>query len=160
ELLVILRHANILEVLRHAVARDRGIERLGIRKIAAASLSQSALPRQAARDLAGAVSTEVEVDHGIFVADGGQRLPAVVHAHERYDELIGHAAVVRFLYSLYRIHVLPALGLGLDHGIESLQLAVPFLVAVHGVIASADAGDFAGAGLTHFLLQLLDVCRS
>src|SRR5205085_4402524 len=72
------------------------------------------------------------------------------------NELIGHPAIVGFLNSLHRIGVASAFALAFHHGSESFGLALPAAVAIHGVIAPADAGHFA-AIFAHRLLQLLHV---
>ena len=47
-----------------------------------------------------------------------------------------------------------------DHRVERLLLALPLLVAVHGVVAPADGRNLAHVVLAHLLLQLLDVARA
>ena len=79
---------------------------------------------------------------------------------ERNDELVGDAAVVRVLHALHRIGIAATLGVAEDHRVESFLLALPLLVAIHGIVAAADGGDLADAVLAHLLLQLLDVARA
>src|SRR5208282_3427100 len=112
---------------------------------------------KSARDLAGAIGAEVEVDAGVIVADAGQRLAAVVHADERQDELVGHALVVGILHPLHRIDVGAALAFAFNHRREGFLDALPAAVAVHGVIAAFDRSDLPDAVLAHLLLELLDV---
>ena len=49
-----------------------------------------------------------------------------------------------------------ALGLARDHRVEGLALALPALVAVHGVIAAVDRSDLGHAVFAHFLLELAE----
>ena len=118
---------------------------------------QSAVAGQGAGDLADAVGAEVEADAGIFVADGGQRLAAIVHANEGHDEFVGHTLVVGIFHALHRVDVFAAFAIAEDHGVEGLGNALPAAVAVHGVVASVDGSDLAGVVLAHLLLQLFQI---
>src|SRR6516162_7911215 len=119
-----------------------------------------AVARQAARNLAGAVGAKVEIDADVAVANGAYGFAATVSYDKGNDELIGNAAVVRLFDALHWIGIPAAFSVAVDHSVESFPLAVPFLVAVHGVITSADRGDLADTVLAHLLLQLFHVHRA
>src|SRR5262249_43273042 len=140
-----------LEALRRLFSRDGCVESFGVGQFAAALRCEAALPGQATRDLAGAIGAEVEIDYGIFIADRRQWLALAVQTDEWNDEFIGTVAAVRLLHALYRIDVLAAFRPALHHGVEGLQLAVPFLVAIHGIVAPAHRGHLACAEFTHLL---------
>ena len=76
ELLVILRHADVFQVFGNAAARDGCIQRFSVGQVAAALRGEAAFTGQAAGDLAGAVSAEIEVDDRVVVANRGNRLAA------------------------------------------------------------------------------------
>ena len=76
------------------------------------------------------------------------------------QELVGDAAVVALLDARHGVGIGAALGLAVDHGVEGLALALPALVAVHGVVAAVDAGHLAHAVLAHLLLELRNVARA
>ena len=63
--------------------------------------------------------------------------------------------MVGILHALHRIYVSAAFAFAMDHGIESLEFTVPFLIAIHGIVAAAHGGNFASAQFTHLLLELL-----
>ena len=157
EVLVVLRHADVGQVFGNAIARDDGVEFVGAFEFAAILRGEVAVAGQAAGNLAGAVGAEVEIDADVAVANSADGLAAAVGDDEWNDELVGDAAVVGLLHALHRIGVAAAFGVAEDHRVESLLFAVPLLVAVHGVVAAADGGDFADAVLAHLLLELLDV---
>ena len=160
EVLVVARHADVGQIFGDAVARDDAVEFLPAFQFAAVLRGEVAVAAQAARDLPRAVGAEVEVDANIAVANGAQRFAAVVGQDERDDELVGHAAVVRVLHALHCVRVAATFRIAEDHGVECLLLAVPFFVAVHGIVAPTDAGDLSDVVLAHLLLQLLDVARA
>ena len=94
ELLVVLGHAGVVQVLGQLGARNRLVERLPCIQVAAALGVQAALAGEDAGHLAGAVGAEVEVEHGVLVADQGQRLVVLVNDGDGENELILHAVVV------------------------------------------------------------------
>src|SRR6266700_4990624 len=151
--LVVLRHADIVQVLRDLAARDDFIERFPRIEVAAAVLVDAALAGEHAGDLTGAVGAEVEVEAYVFIADRSDRLAGSVDHNEGNEELVGDAVVVVFLNARDWIEVGATLGLAGDHGVEGLALALPALVAVHGVVAAIDGGDFAHSVLAHLLLK-------
>ena len=146
-----------MQILRNAVARNRGVEIGRARKIAATLRIQSAVARQRARDLADAVGAEIETDAGIVIANGCQRLTVLIGANKWHDELIGDALVVGIFHPLHRVGALAAFGIGKNHRVVSLGDALPAPVAIHRVVTAVHRGDFAGVVLTHFLLQLFEI---
>ena len=109
---------------------------------------------------AGAVGAEVEVDADILVANLRHRLARAIDHHKRNQELVGDAVVVALLDARHGVGIRAALGLAVDHRVEGLALALPALVAVHGVVAAVDAGHLAHAVLAHLLLELRNVARA
>ncbi len=69
--------------------------------------------------------------------------PSGLSAGEGRDELVGDAVVVEFVDAVDGVVVGSAFGVAGDHGVEGLSLLLPAEVAVHGVVAAADAGDLA-----------------
>ena len=80
----------------------------------------------------------------------------LVRHDKRHDELVGRAVVVRLLDARDCVFIGAALGLALDHRVESLFLPFPAAVAIHGVVAAGNAGQLA-AVLAHLLLQRGDI---
>src|SRR5581483_10933793 len=115
---------------------------------------------QAARNLACAIGAKVEVDAHIAIADGRQRLTALVHDHKGNNELICHFPVVGLAHSLCSMVIASTLPYAVDHCVEGLLLALPATVAIHGVITPTHAGGLANSVLAHLLLKLLDVGRA
>ena len=111
--------------------------------------------RHRARELAGAVGTEVEEHHGVAVAH------APAGKRHGLDELVGDAGGVGGLHHLARRRVRARLGP--HHGAPGTLDALPTLVAVHRVVAPGDAGDLDGAAvvgkLGHHGLELFEVAR-
>ena len=111
---------------------------------------------QRARDLAGAVGTEVEEHDRVAVAHAapGQR--------RGRDELVGDVRGVGSGHDLGGRRVRARLG-GHD-GAPRLLDALPPVVAVHGVVASRDAADFGRAALIRQLgehaFQLVQIART
>ena len=157
EMLVVLRHADVGEIFGNAVARNLAVQVFSAFQFTAILGSEVAVARQAARDLPGAVGAEVEIDADIAIANVAQRLAAIVGQDEGNDELVGHSPVVGVLHALPGVDAAPALGVAEHHRVECLFLAVPFLIAVHGIVAAADRGNLADAVLAHLLLQLFKV---
>ncbi len=108
-------------------------------EIAAALLVESAFAGEHARDLAGAVGAEVEVDADIFVANLSDGLAGAVDDDERNEELVGDAVVVVLLDARDGIGIGAAFGFAVDHRVEGFALALPALVAIHRVVAAVDA---------------------
>src|SRR5690625_4704747 len=90
--------------------------------------------------LTGPVGPEVEEDNGITWPDGGERFTVRARNHRRADELIGLAALIGGLHRL-RATLRTVLRLSADDRAVSLPRPLPALVAVHRVVAAADAGD-------------------
>ena len=160
EVLVVPRHANILQVLRHALARDCRIQIRSARQIASALCVQPAVAAQRTRDLAHTIGAKVETDARIVVADLSQRLAARIRANERQNELVGHAFVVGIFHAQHSVRVRSALGFALDHRAVGLGDSLPAAVAVHGVITAVDGRDLARVVLAHLLLQLFEIASA
>src|SRR5262249_35487524 len=118
---------------------------------------QTAVASEGTRDLADAVCTKVEADAGVFIADSSQRLAPVVNADKGHHEFIGHTLVVGISYPLYRVNVLPSLGVAVHHSTECLGDALPTAVAVHSVVAAVHTRYLASVVLAHLLLKLFEV---
>ena len=103
--LVVLRHADVVQILGNPVTGDDGVEIGGSGQIGSPFGVQAAVARERAGDLADAVGAEIEADAGIVIADSGHRLAAVIDADKRHDELVGDVFVVGLFYALHRIDV-------------------------------------------------------
>src|SRR5258708_17127608 len=86
EFRVILRHADVLKILRNTITRNRSVQSFGILQIASTLCRKSALACQTPRNLPGTVRAEVEVDDGIAIANHAKRFANVVHANEWNNE--------------------------------------------------------------------------
>ena len=104
------------------------------------------------RQLACAVVAEVEEYDCIALFDLCERL-AVLGNDYRLDEFVGHVCGIGSLDSCNC--GFECLALAFNQQVVCLLYAVPSLVAVHCVEASADTG-YASAGLRHFRLEVLD----
>ncbi len=118
ELLVILRHACVLEPLGNTLPRYGRIQYLRVGEVTTTLGGQTTLPRQAAGNLAGAVGAEIKVDDGIFIADGRNRAASVVHADKRNNKFVRHATIVGFFCSLNGINKLAPFSLTANHGVK------------------------------------------
>ena len=126
ELGVIGRHAAVVE--RH------GVHPFG----------RHVLLRQHDGQLLGAVVTVVEKDHHVVRADHADGLSVLVDAHERLDELIRHALVIRLLDGFD--HVRRTFADAVDQRVVCDLHTLPALVAVHGVITADHRSDLARRG--------------
>src|SRR5262249_25942808 len=97
---------------------------------------------------------KVDANAGIIIGDRRQRAALVVDANEGKDEFVGDPLIVGLLDSLHRVDVGPAVALAVDHRVVGFLRALPPLIAIHGVITSGDAGNFADAVFANLLLQL------
>ena len=95
-------------------------------------------------DLLGTVVAEVEEDHHVTLLD------ATVNCcvDDGFDELVGHAFVIRFLNGFHHVVALLASACG-QHVVGHLD-AVPVVVAVHGIVATDNGGHDASALLAVF----------
>ena len=113
--------------------------------------------RQRTCELAHAIGPEVEEHHGVAVRQRAHRLPGLVDHDTRLDELVGHAGGVRL------VDQRPCLARGLPaaarHGIERSLRTIPAPVAIHGVVATADRRDAAGAASRQRPFQRGNVLR-
>ena len=158
-MLVVTSHADVRQILGSLAGRDHLLEGLGIRQISTTLPGDAAIAREHTRDLAGTISAKIEVDATVVIPDRRERLAAIVDADEWHHEFIGEAALVRVLHPTHRINVSTAFAFAFNHRVEGFALTLPALVAIHGVIASADAGYLADPEVTHLLLELLEVSR-
>ena len=164
EVLVVLGHADVVEVFGDGVEGDLGVEFESLGEIVSLAADgiggEAGVAGEDAGDLADAICAVVEVDDDIFVADEADGVALLVGAGEGRDELVGDAAVVKVLDAVGGVGVDAAFGMAGDHGVEGLFFFFPAEVAVHGVVASADAGEVADADLLELLLQLLEVAEA
>ena len=136
---VVLRHADVVQILGHAITGDGGVEFCRTWQIASALRIQAAVAGKRAGDLPYAVGAKVEADAGVVIANSRQRLAAIVGTDKGHDEFVGHVLVVRSLNAMHGIHILAAFAVPKDHGVVSLGDALPAPVAVHGIVAAVDA---------------------
>src|SRR5262249_4277892 len=141
EFLVVLCHADVVQIPGSARSRNDRIEVIGSGEIPTCLFVKAAVSCQSARYLAYTIRSEVKADARIFVAGPGQGFPAMVRANKRYDEFIGHSAVIRLLHALNRVDIFSALSFAVDHGLERLRDPLPAAVAIHGVVATMNGGD-------------------
>ena len=125
--------------------------RLGVRK-------GKLLLRKHARNLPRAVGTEVEADDAVALAD--QRDGRAVFGEVGgKDKLIRHARRIGRFRGV-RGAAFKAHAFAQSEHIVRLFLAVPVVVAVHGVISARDGSDFTEFKLVELVLQLLEEARA
>src|SRR5947209_14381376 len=155
--LVILCHADIMQILRHAFTRNCGVKVICSRQVTTSLRSESAVAGECACNLAHPVGAEVEADAGVIVTDGRYWFAAIVRTNERHDELVGYVPVIEILLALHGVNVRPTFSLAVHHRVKRLRNALPAAVAIHGVVAPAHGGNLASVVFTHFLLELFEV---
>ena len=146
-----------MQVLGYPIAWNCHVEIVCPRQIAASFFIQPAIAGEGACNLANAVSSKVEADTGVVVADGRQWLALLIHTNERHYEFIGHTFVVEILHALHGIGILPAFAIAEYHGIEGFGDSLPPAVTIHRVVASTHARDLTRVVLTLLLQQLLQI---
>ena len=159
EQLVVLRHADVVQSLRHLRRGDHLVLIFGPGQALALIFRQPAIPCQHARNLAHAIGAIVEANARIFISHRAHRFPRVIHHHKRLHELVRHSVVVALLHPCDGVGISAALGLArlIRHGIEGLLLPLPSPVSIHGEVAAADAGNFAHANFVDFALQFFEI---
>ena len=149
EVFVVLGHADVVEVGGDVGDGYLCVEFGGfweLEALAADGVSgEAGAAGEDAGDLADAVGAVVEVDDHIVVADEADGMVFGVDAGEGRDELVGDAVVVELFDSGDGVGVGSAFGMAGDQGVEGLLLLLPAEVAIHGVVAAADAGDLTDA---------------
>src|SRR5437762_6171956 len=132
-----------MQVLRNVVTRNGRVQVFGALQITPGVLVQSTVAGKSASDLAYTVGAKVEADARVIVANGRECLTFGIGTDKRNYEFVRHAFVVGLFHALHCVGVLPAFGFAENHRAVSLCYALPPAIAVHGVVTSADAGDFA-----------------
>ena len=138
--LVILCHADIMQILRHAFTPNCGVKVICSRQVTTSLRSDSAVAGECACNLAHPVGAEVEADDRVA-----------------RDELVGYVPVIEILLALHGVNVRPTFSLAVHHRVKRLRNALPAAVAIHGVVAPAHGGNLASVVFTHFLLELFEV---
>ena len=110
--------------------------------------------RQGARQLPGAVGSEIEEDHAVAVARSVRSADRSHRRSCRLDELVGDAGLVPTSDELDRR--LAARALAVHDRVVRSSCALPPVVAIHAVVAAAHGRDPSGPGLAHHLLELAD----
>ena len=103
-----------------------------------------------AGDLTRSVGTEVVEDDAVARFDG-----VAARDHGRQHELVCHAVIIAVLHRLYGIGLLYALAVD-DRRIRLFD-ALPAIISVHRVVASADGSDLADADLLALFNCLRDI---
>src|SRR5205085_3323364 len=106
-------------------------------------------------ELARAVGAEVKEDDGVAVSERRYRVARFTHADDWFDELVGHAALVRA--SDRRDRIVGLLAFAVNQQLIGALCALPTLVAIHRVVAPADRGDLADADLSALVAHRRDV---
>ena len=123
ELLVVLRHAHVVQAL----------DRLHM-------LLRECLLGERARDLSRPVGTEVETDHHVPFPDGGQRFAVCIHVDDGFEEFVGGFRIVVPLDGFQQVPAL--LSAALHQCVVRLGDPLPARIAVHGVETAGHRGDF------------------
>ena len=150
------RIGHIILVEEYMQPRELGVvggHAAVVKRQGAHTLLGHILLREHDRKLLGTVVTVVEEYYHIALPDRSHGLTLGIDMHDRLDELVGHAGIVRALHSLD--HVGRSLALALDQKVVGDLDALPAPVAVHGIVTSYDRGDTAGRR-GHVALQRLD----
>ena len=128
---VVLGHTDIVDLLAAAAALKAG-------KVVVA---------EDAGHLTGTIRAEVHEDDGVAVLHA-----ATLAGDNGNDELVGHVGGIAGLDGLGSVGGVVALAVD-ERGV-GLLLAVPVVVAVHGVVTSGDRGDLAQPQLVQLGLQV------
>ena len=91
------------------------------------------------------------------IGDRANRIVVCIDADEGFDELVRDGVVVALEDAGVGVAMLPCFGVAGDHGAEGFVFLLPAVVAVHGEVASGDAGQLADSVLFEFLKELFDV---
>ena len=159
-----LGHAQVGDILAHDVGQvHRGIGHLAVGHggvvLGHADVvdGEAAIPpleavelvvHEDAGHLAGAVRPEVDEHHRVPFGHA-----AALAGDAGHHELVGDAVGIAALDALFPVAGL--LALAVDKGGVGFLLAVPVLVAVHGVVAAGDGGDLADADGVQLVLDVL-----
>ncbi len=157
ELGVVLGHGGEEKVFGDGDGGDFEVELGGFGEAAALVGGEAAVAGEDAGDLSDAVGAVVEADDGVVGGDEADWGAGGVGAGEGLDELVGDAVVVAFADAGDGVGVAAAGWVSGDHGAEGLGFLLPAVVAVHGVVAAADAGELAGADLGELLVELFEI---
>ena len=128
---VILGHADVVDLLAAAAALEAG----------------EGVVAEDTGHLTGTVGAEVHEDDGVAVLHA-----ATLTGDAGQNELVGLIGSIGCLNGLGSVGSVAALTV--DECSVSLLLAVPVVVAVHGVVTAGDAGDLADAQLIQLGLQV------
>ena len=107
------------------------------------------------RDLASAVSPEIEEDNGIFVAHNAFRKTALVHDYGRTDEFVVFTSRVGVEYRIDRRF--GAQSEAHRQSVVSLLYPFPAVVAVHRVESAHDCRNFTETFFFHLFVEFTDV---
>ncbi len=133
EALVVLGHGGEVQILGSLRARGFFKGRIG----------------QGHGHFAAAVGAVIEEDASVVVADQTNGLLVRLDDGYRLDELIGDAVLVGSLHG--RHWIVGLFAVAEHHGVEGALHAIPTLIAIHGVVAARDRGDFARRRSAAFL---------
>lgn len=165
EVFVVLRHADVVEVGGDAAEGYLCFEFCGFGEREALATDgvcgQAGLACQDAGDLAGAIGAIVEVDDYVVVADEADGcVVRWVHAGKGWDELVGDAVVVELADAGGGAVIAASFGIAGDHCVEGWFFLFPATVAVHGIVAAADAGQEADVVLVELAEKVLEVAEA
>src|SRR5437870_13897494 len=102
---------------------------------------------ESARDLSGAIWSEVEEDDAVAVANDADRLVMLVDDDGWFDELVGHVRLVAGLDRFGRVGRVIARATNVSR-IGTIG-PLPAVVAVHAVVAANDRADATDAQRLH-----------
>jgi len=155
EVFVVLGHADVVDVGGDGVEWDLCVEFCGFGELVALAADgvggEAGAAGEDAGDLADAIGTVVEVDDDvvIFYQTNWDEAHGVIavgsHAGEGRDELVGDAVAVELFDAGDGVGGGAAFGVAGDEGVEGLFFFLPAEVAVHCVVAAANAGYLADA---------------
>lgn len=107
------------------------------------------------RNLDGAVRSEIIENYRIAVMNFRNRFAVFFCDDGRNDEFIMNAVRIRIVHYIHCALVRRAFAV--SHCAVRFFHTVPAFVAVHGVVASGNAGDFADTDFFDLLIQALNV---
>ena len=157
ELGIVLRHGDVVQIVRHSVARNRRVQIVRARQLAASIFRDAAVARQHPGNLPHPIGAVIEADANILVFDDSNDFAVVIDAYKRKNEFVRDAVVVALAHAGNRVGIRAALSHTFHHRVERLGLALPSAVAVHRIVAPAHTCDPAHAKLGDLLLQRLDI---
>src|ERR1700694_2521795 len=114
-MLVVLRHADIMQIDGNTVSRNYSVKIIRAGQIAPSLRIEPAIASKRACDLAHAIGAKIKTYTRVVIANRSHGLAATIRTNKWHDEFIGDIFVIRIRHALNRISVLSAFANSVDH---------------------------------------------